>query len=191
LNCNAANLAIAIGNHDEAEALLIKANAAAEMSGLWHHSVSVRLTQADLHLARGESQLAWPLVQEAIAKAGSRERLVPDHGQYWRLRHHHAFISGEDPPTVPNYERMALAHSLELRALVDSVAAEATGSNYRPSAILELVEHGLYGVVARLFAVGIKQGLMQNVPGETSGASAVVNAYPNRKWEEIPSAVLV
>ncbi|MFC1640278.1 AAA family ATPase [Gemmatimonadota bacterium] len=185
LFCNAANLSLALGNLDEASAFLVTATAAADRSQLWHHFVNVHLTGADLHLAKGENDEAWVLVKDALALTGDRYRLVPDLGQYWRLRRHYYTATGGDS-SVDSSSLMKVAHVLELNAF-DEWCSQ---NDQRTEALDELAELGLFGVLARLAAVGVRYGPMKSATAEPSGAGAVKEAFPDQQWEVIPSAVL-
>ena len=189
--CNAANLSIAIGNFDEAAALLHTATGSADRSQLWQHFVSIRLTEADLHLAKGEPDNAWPLVKQALSHTGDRHRLVPDVGQYWRLRRHYYSVTGDgEAMTAGNPTLIALAHVLELQAFEEWCTREDVAQRKRTPAVTELVRLGLFGVLARLAAVGVRSQLFQSAAAEASGAQVVIECFPDEQWEGIPSAVL-
>jgi len=191
LYCNAANLSIVIGNLCEADTLLERAAQGADRSKLWHHSVSVRLTQADLNLARGKHVEALNLVQGAIAITGDRHRLVPDLGQYWRLRRLYYSSTGSgDATAVDNPTLMTMAHLLELQAFEESNNLQSEADSKGSTALDELVQHGLYGVIARLVAVRVPMKQLGVDRKKVSGAQETVRAFPNRQWQDIPSAVL-
>ena len=189
--CNAANLSLTIGNFGEADAFLDAATEAAQRSQLWQHFVNVRLTGADLHLAKGAPDAAWALVKEALVQTGERHRLVPDLGQYWRLRRHYFLITGDDcarPTEVPKLT--TLAHQLEFQAFEEGYPFEEQKQGESTPALTQLVQFGLFGVLAKLAAVGIRYGPLESLPDVVSGARAIVEAFPDQGWETIPAAVL-
>ena len=185
LYCNVANLSLTIGNLHEAGTFVATAVVAADKAQLWHHLVNVQLTGADLHLARGEQDKAWTLVEKALAITGDRYRLVPDLGQYLRLRGHYYSIIGDAKP-VDEFTLTKVAHVLELRAFEEWCSQE----DNQADAMNELAELGLLGVVAKLAAVGVRYGPLTTAAAELSGAEAVQVAFPDREWERIPSAVM-
>jgi DNA-binding SARP family transcriptional activator/tetratricopeptide (TPR) repeat protein len=183
IDCNAANLAIALGDFKQAEELLDRAESSAEKAHLWQYSVNVLLTWADLELAREQPELAWSRVDEALHLAGDRHHTVPDMGQYGRLRLHYEWATG----TMGSSEFTSMAwrppitsrltHRLEVRAFEEWVAnSEGRGSAQR-SAIDQLVEHRLFGIIARLAAVHVMPvSLPTRFDGE-SAAQLVVRTF--------------
>ena len=191
LYCNAANLSIVLGNFIEANTFLDMATAAAERSQLWQHFVSVRLTRADLSLAQGDVDGARAHVKEALIETGDRHRLVPDLGQYWRLRRHHYSTTGRgDARAIGSPRFITVAHLLELQAFEEWDTNERTTGTVLGSALTELARLSLFGVLARLAAVGMRYGPLESTASDLSGAMAVAGAFPDRPWGAIPSSVL-
>jgi len=189
--CNAANLSLALGNHREADMFLLAATTAAEQSQLWQHFVNVRLTGADLHLAKGEVDAAWTLVKEALMLTAERHRLVPDLGQYWRLRIHYFTTTGDDGARPSETPKLAtVAHSLELKAFQECLKNDHQRHCGDTPAQQQLIQHGLFGVLARLAAVGVSYGQIPSATEEISGARAVADAFPDEQWDVIPAGVL-
>ncbi len=189
--CNAANLAIAIGSFGEAAEFLRIATSAAERSGLWQHLVTVLLTKADLHLANGDPSKAWGLVSEALSNTGSRHRLVPDQGQYWRLRRHYYAVTGEgDAITLGTPTSITNTHLLELQVFEDWYKGHYHGEGECCDAVTALVELGLFGVLARLAALGVRVSPFDSTPKETPGAIVIKDAYPEMGDERVPQSVL-
>jgi tetratricopeptide (TPR) repeat protein len=194
--CNAAILSIMIGSFAEAADLLELAEAAANRSRIWQHSVSVLLTQADLHLAVDQQEAAWELVDQAVSITAGRTHLIPDYGQYYRLRRHFSWAAGYNIDqelgldTWTMRSGIGMGHCLEGRAFDEWVAGQDAGQNNKsPTAANELIDRQLFGILARLASVKIlPTPLPAPLDGE-SGASLVARVFPEREFGTIPASV--
>ena len=195
--CNAANLALVLGNYHETTHLLRRARKAAGGSGLWQHNVSAMLTEADLQLARGHPESAWHFVEEAISLTGGRHHLIPDAGQYWRLRQHYAWaVKGraapDDTPIGGKSPTLArLTHRLESQAMEEWIAI----LEHRPSAVVrtaatQMLELRLFGILARLAAIHIRPAPIPELHDSESGAALVAHVFSEHLRAEVPVSVL-
>jgi ATP/maltotriose-dependent transcriptional regulator MalT len=196
VNADAARLAMTLGSWNEAFEFAEACEAAAKRSGLWRHIALARLTKADLHIAGGTEELAWPLVEDAVALAEGRSHLLADLAQYVRLRKHFAWrTQGSESKGTPTpssssagYPRMT--DRLEIAAFEEWLKRK-TGQETAPSspALTALVRTGYCGIVARLLALGVSlPGLPPKTPDEPS-AILVARMFPHERRMQVPSAV--
>ncbi len=173
LYANLARLAMERGDFPESERCAALSLSAARRSQSWVLIVSGLLDLADLHLATSEHEWAWPYVREAIDLTGDKRGVLVDTGQFLRLREYLEWQTAPAPerPPLRSVRRasdhpLSLSEELELRAFEEWLDSETTPS--QPAAS-ELVERGLFGVLARLVAIGVR---LQGIPGPREGESS-------------------
>jgi len=171
---NASRVAMEFGDFAESERCCTLLRSAARESQSWRLIALALLHVADLHLARSEPELAWPLVQQAVDLAGDRWVLLADAGQYARLRKHLLWVTTglqpreNGPQGVPTQGvALTLAEQLEVQAFEEWMGA--AGAPYHEVAACELVKRRLFGVLARLVAVGVR---FQTIPEPCTGESS-------------------
>lgn len=197
LFADVARLAMELGDPSEADHFCRACEAAALRSRLWRHAVLSLLTRADLCLASCTPELAWPLVERAIAITGDRDRTLSDCGQYERLRSHFLWVSqGYDavralgrPESGKHYWRMI--DRLEVQAFEEWVCLlEGVDAPSASTSTLSRIESsGMFGVLARLVSVGVRlPGVPEPMPGESS-AQLVARLFPAPERVVVPIAV--
>jgi len=197
VHCNAAILSIMLGSMREATELLDRASATAERSAIWQHSVSVLLTRADFYLALQQQERAWDLVEQALIVAAGRTHLVPDYGQFCRLRKHFVWSVGRDPSarthgvdTGGAGDNVAPAHRLELMAFDEWLLSNGSNGTDTPNtAVKELADRGLYGVIARLASVFITPHPLPCLAEGECGAAFLARVFPTKDFGSIPSSI--
>jgi tetratricopeptide (TPR) repeat protein len=176
LYANQARLAMERGDFQESERHINTSISAARASQSWVLIVAGLLDLADLHLAKSEHEWAWPLVREAVDLTGDRWGVLVDAGQFLRLREY------MDCQTAPTPDRrnssgagraqrdlLDLSEQLELRGFEEWVGFERNEATPSKTVAGELIGHGLFGVLARLLAIGVR---FQDVPGPGVGESS-------------------
>jgi tetratricopeptide (TPR) repeat protein len=187
---NVARLAIILGNFPEAADATERASGCAESTALWQHKVQALLARADLLLASGEPEAAWPLVEEARALTSGRYLLLPNSGQMLRLeRHFLAATRGADavrslpkPPITGTLARKG--EWLEIALFEEAVLGDGL-----TAALEEALRCHLLGPIARLLSSRVDHpGLGPGLPGESSARQVVRLLRPHSR-EPVPSAV--
>src|SRR3989442_1388280 len=155
-----ARFALVLASVPEAEKAVELCEAAAQRSGLWRHQVTALVTRAEIHLCKGQLELAWPLVEEALITTGHRSHVLPEAGWcerlqrqfYWATRGYEAMKSLARPVPTALYD--SLGEALEVR-LFDEAAAHIAGDQLEGGApaLEDAVTTGLLGPLARLLAV--------------------------------------
>jgi tetratricopeptide (TPR) repeat protein len=158
---NLGHLAIVKGDFDLARARLMEARQAADDSGLGGMQSLIYLTEADLHLATEEPELAWMRVSDADFVRGGRGRAIDNNGKYLRLRLHR-LLATEGEAALEG-ALAVLPHDLESCRTSDRLEVEAFIAWYRlrssgdagpaRSALASAVHLGLPGVLGILVAV--------------------------------------
>ncbi|MCH7876073.1 MAG: AAA family ATPase [Gemmatimonadetes bacterium] len=187
---NAGDAAIILGDFQAAEEHLAQARAAADASGLWRLTTGVDLAEADLLIARGDTELAWPLVQRAVEVTRDRYRAIDARGRFKRLQLYHVW-STQGRKAAANSIRASgsledgsrLADRLEVAAFCEWVEASVTEEPQHSPVLAEIAAAGLFGVIARLAAVHIiLEERVSPLPGESCAAMLdrvfPVNARP-------------
>jgi DNA-binding SARP family transcriptional activator len=185
LYANVSGLAIELGDFVESERYSTLALMAGRETRSFRFIVAAQVAQADLHLAKGEPERAWPLVEDAIALAAGRWRLLTDVGQFARLQMHFLWkTKGYDAVRTAEAEqqreqdRMKVADRLELLAVRQWIAWVEGDAQVGDDAELELVKHGVFGVMARLIAVGVRLPTISVQRCGESSARLVARVYP-------------
>ena len=190
-----ARLALVLASVPEAEKAVELCEAAAQRSGLWRHQVTALLTRAEIYLCKGQLELAWPLVEEALMTTGDRSHVLPEAGWcerlqrqfYWATRGYEAMKSLARVPTAL-YD--SLGEALEVR-LFDEAAARNAGDQIEGGApvLEEAVTTGLLGPLARLLAVGVHHpAVPQRLRGE-SAAQLLARVFPHPQRSVVPRSV--
>jgi DNA-binding SARP family transcriptional activator/tetratricopeptide (TPR) repeat protein len=158
---NLGHLAIVNGDFDLARARLIEARRAADDSGLGRMQSLIFLTEADLHLATEEPELAWMRVSDADFVRAGRGRAIDNNGKYLRLRLHR-LLATEGEAAIEG-ALAVLPHELQSCRASDRLEVEAFIGWYRlrfsgdagpaRSALESAIHHGLPGVLGILMAV--------------------------------------
>ncbi len=190
-----ARLALVLASVPEAEKAVELCEAAAQRSGLWRHQVTALVTRAEIHLCKGQLELAWPLVEEALITTGDRSHVLPEAGWcerlqrqfYWATRGYEAMKSLARVPTAL-YD--SLGEALEVR-LFDEAAAHIAGDQLEGGApaLEDAVTTGLLGPLARLLAVGVHHpAVPQRLKGE-SAAELIARVFPHPQRTVVPRSV--
>jgi len=184
-NANAANLAIVTGSLDLASEHLITARRFAEQCALWRVSALLDLTEADLMIARGETELAWPLVASATRTTSGRQRALDTNGKAIRLALHYALASrGQEGfrTALADFRRtprsLRLADRLEIEAFVAWAEKRAGLEVSEPDVVPRIEASGLLGVLAMLAALYICPADQLSRATTESGADMVERVYP-------------
>jgi tetratricopeptide (TPR) repeat protein len=195
---NAMWLAIHLGNLEEAEQFAEHCDREASRSHLWRHRALALLCRADLLLARGSPELAWPLVEQAIRVVGSKAHVLYDVGQYHRLALHFTWSTQGIAATRPwlnpvrrsNYRRVT--DWLEIQAMAQWVLQH--GGTDHPQAlnavVTEIETTGALGLLSRLIAVGCSPVPLAQAPKGEPPALILSRLYPSPQREHIPTSVL-
>ncbi len=195
---NAMWLAIHLGNLSEAEQFAEHCEREASRSGLWRHRALALLCRADLLLASGSPELAWPFVERAIRLVGSKAQLLYDVGQYHRLAIHFAWRTRGmaaakawlSPAREGNYKR--ITDWLEIKAMGHWImeAEEQRESEELKGVVLEIERTGVIGVISRLIAVHCSPVHLEHAFKDEPPAAIVSRLYPCPERNCIPSSVL-
>src|SRR5437899_3687 len=190
-----ARFALVLASVPEAEKAVELCEAAAQRSGLWRHQVTALVTRAEIYLCKGQLELAWPLVEEALITTGDRSHVLPEAGWcerlqrqfYWATRGYEAMKS---LARVPSALYDSLGEALEVR-LFDEAAAHIAGDQIEGGApvLEEAVTTGLLGPLARLLAVGVHHpAVPQRLKGE-SAAQLIARVFPHPQRTVVPRSV--
>ncbi len=196
---NAMWLAIHLGNLNEAEQFAEQCEREASKSGLWRHRALALLSRADLLLARGSPELAWPLVERAVRLVGDKGRFLHDVGQYHRLALHFAWTTRGmaaakvwlNPPREGNYKRVT--DWLEIKAMAQWIArAERRDSESQglEAVVREIEAREVVGLLSRLIAVRCSPIPLDYALKDAPPAVVVATLYPSPQRNCIPSSVL-
>lgn len=185
---NAAILAMECGDLAACERYSTLALAAGRESGLWSMTVAGLNALADCHIARGEPERAWPLVEEAMALARGESLVFMDVAQFARLALHWLWVTeGYERALHSEYAHgfvphENVGHRLELQAFIEWMAFVEGKPNSLHNTEQDVIERGLFGTVARLLSVGVKlETVPTRRPGESS-AQLVARAFqPERR----------
>jgi DNA-binding SARP family transcriptional activator/tetratricopeptide (TPR) repeat protein len=189
-------LAVVLASMSEAEVAVARCEESARRSGLWRHRITAWMAGAELYLCKGQPDLAWPLVEQAVRLTGDRSDLLPDGPLYerlqrqfcWATRGYEALQSvGRQVPTAL-YD--SLVDGLEVRLFDEAVARIAGDHVDAGTPVLdEAVTTGLLGPLARLLASGVHHpAVPQRVKGEPA-AQLVARVFPHAQRTVIPSSV--
>jgi DNA-binding SARP family transcriptional activator/tetratricopeptide (TPR) repeat protein len=188
LNANAAMLAMEWGDMAVCERYSTLALAAGRESGLWAFAVTGLAAVADSHIARGEPERAWPLVEEAIALARGRSLVFMDVAQFARLALHYLWVrEGYQRTLHSDYARRLaprghIGQRLELQAFVEWMASAEGEPNSLRDVEQEMIERGLFGAVARLLSLGVGLETVPTPrPGESSAQRVARVFQPERR----------
>src|SRR5947209_12724928 len=191
-----ARLALVLASVPEAEKAVELCEAAAQRSGLWRHRVTALLTRAEIYLCKGQLDVGWPLVEEALITTGDRSHVLPEAGWcerlqrqfYWATRGYEAMKSLARPVPTALYD--SLGEALEVR-LFDEAAAHIAGDQLEGGApaLEDAVTTGLLGPLARLLAVGVHHPTVpQRLKGE-SAAELIARVFPHAERAVVPRSV--
>ncbi len=202
---NAAGLALSLGALGEADRLLETSEDAARKCDGEIVYREVLLARADYCLACQEPERAWSIVERLVAQVKQRPFLGGAAGHFERLRLHYVWstkgLAGLRSLSPARLEGMGngLASRLEVRAVEEWINLREAPANDRGNAVEEICSKGLWGVLARLIAIGvILPGLPTPVRGETP-AKVVARVYkcggglpvPESVIQHVPSAYLL
>lgn len=161
---NAADLRLVRGALDEMELHIRRAAEAATESQLWRFRVKADMAMADMWLARGEPELAWPIVERTI-RGGRGWTRPPDFaGRYRRLRKHYLLAASDahhfDRSTAhdvrePARSKLQIADRLELAMFDEWAGHRFLGRPLVGRAARVALARGFYGVLGRLIAVRV------------------------------------
>lgn len=160
---NKTALAMIMGKLDEAWSHAAVAQSAAAKSQSWRFRRDAALVRADVAIAESRPEIAWPLVDEAIALSTGRERLFPS-GQFERLKLQQLLACGKtgelkrvlQAPSDMS-QRMCIRDRLEL-SLSRAWAADQISAVVTPQgeeALRELCRFGFTGCARILSILGI------------------------------------
>lgn len=191
-----ARLALVLGSHSEAREAVERCKTCAEQTLLWQHKVQALLAHADLHLALGQPEAAWPLVEMARSETANRHHLLPNSGQMLRLERHFLFAKGgrEALSTLRSPRPVGtLARKGELleAMLFDEALGRDTGAPLATqSPVLdETLRLGLFGPLARILASHVAYpGIPRPAPGETT-AELIVRLFSPNHSQVVPASV--
>ena len=191
LYANASGLEMQLGNFAESERYSTLALVAGKETRSFRFVVAALAAQADLHLAKCEPERAWPLVEEGIALAAGRWRLLSDVGQFARLQKHFVWMTrgydavrAADADQRTEHDWMKVSDRLEVLALRQWIARVENDAQVGGDAVPELVRVGALGVIARIVAVGVR---LPTIPvQETAEPSARLVARAFRPEQKLP-----
>jgi hypothetical protein len=168
----AASFSIPLGRFQIARSHLDEASAAAQEAGVWMYQVGVLTVRAELFIAEGQQELAWPLAEEAVRIARTHACVPAELAGLERLRRQWVLatrgLDGLSHSGNDNRQMVRVAERLELEALNDW-ANMKPGNEVSSRALRELVARKLYGVIAKLIALRVFPGeLPTTLNGETS-----------------------
>jgi tetratricopeptide (TPR) repeat protein len=193
LYCNAARIAMECGEFEEAIDYATLGLAAARESQAWRLIVAALAARADIHIAKAELERAWPLVDEAITLTKDRFHLLADAGQLARLRTHflwvtrgYELIRGRFTERASKLAVLRLSEWLEARAFEQWVASCEGDTADGQDAAEQLFQLRLYGVIARLLAVGVRFPQIPETHPEEPSALAVQRAFPPSQRLPVP-----
>jgi len=176
-HANVAHISLIRGDLEACAAALVLAKDAADKSQAWRMTALAAFGQADLLLALGEPERAWPIVMQAASQTWGRERSIDTNGKTVRLTLHCALA------TIGPSRLAALLNELEAKRatlrLTDSLEvagflAWATQNGaISESAVrrsgFSLDQGQLLGPIGALSAVGITPGpKWRRVHGESA-----------------------
>ncbi|MDH4044449.1 MAG: AAA family ATPase [Gemmatimonadota bacterium] len=159
---NAAHFGIVLGEWDLANDWLEQARAAIREGRLRSLSSLVDFTEADLHLATHEPELAWRLVPGAISSRNTRMRVVDNNGKASRLTMHW-LLATKGPSELmrhfksiePRLTGFRLGDRLEITAFLAWFCAQYGERLVDGSSVMrEIQRAGVEGVLGILRAVG-------------------------------------
>jgi hypothetical protein len=196
VHANLAWLALELGNLSEARYFTQMCADWARKSGLTRHAVLSLIVRADLHLAQTQHELAWPLVEEAIALTTQRHNDLFDRGAYVRLAKYFVWATQGYDSVMAWWgnggieQCVRIADKLEVAAFDEWLAAKAGSATPAAGTVVKAVtRHGLVGVIARLVAVGVAPpGLPRPLAGESS-AQLMARVFPHPERERVPNSV--
>lgn len=180
-NCDLARLAIVLGDMAGAELAVERCEEGARRSGLWRHHVTAFLSRADLHLSKGEPDLAWPVLEDAARVTGDRAHLLPEAGRYARLQHQWSWATRRTPGPAA---ALSLADGLEVRLFDEAVSVPP-----RAAVLDQVVTLGLLGPLARLVASGVHHPAVPPRMKDESAARLIARVYPHAQRTAIPAAI--
>ena len=168
----AASLSIPLGQLQVARTFLDEASAAAQEAGVWMYQVGVLTVRAELFIAEGQQELAWPLAEEAIRITRTHACVPAELAGLERLRRQWVLatrgLEGLSQSVNDNRQMVRVAERLELEALNDW-ANMKSGNEIPSRALRELTARKLYGVIAKLISLRVFPGeLPSALSGETS-----------------------
>ena len=137
-------------------------------------------------------------VKLAAEQGGDRTHLVPDVGQYWRLVHYYHWTACRPQvrdsalvrfPPVQHPSR--LAHRLEVDVTKQWLTNSEEGQDKeKGSAVLQLIENQLFGVIARLASVNITPKPIPELACNESAARLIAQTFPQSVNGTIPDGIL-
>jgi tetratricopeptide (TPR) repeat protein len=180
---NAAILAIQLGALQQAEDLLSVAETATKKATSWIWRAELLLDRADLHLAKREEELAWPLIEEVETLARGRDGPRARVSGRERLLRHWTFAT-RGPAALRDLaesrkgtvDKLGVAERLQVLAFDEWAAQE--GERTVGMGVNALVTHGLFGSLAHLIAVNECVLPMEPHEGESS-AALVERLFPD------------
>lgn len=190
---NCAGLAMVMGRLDASARYAMLATSAARRTQSWRLVVPALLAQADFHLATHEPERAWPLVEQAIALCGDRSHVLDHAGQFARLRRHFLWVTEGyqvikqlDPEDRRGGTYSILADALELQAFNDWMAGVEGQPSDEQTGLARIVRQRLYGVIARLLAVGVVFPSMPQPRAGESSAQLVARVFQPEQRLALP-----
>ncbi len=193
LYSNVARMAMEFGDFDHATEYANLGVLEARRSQSWHLTVGALGTRADVHIAMGQSEAALPLIEHAMNLTGDRCYVLADPGQFARLRAQflwltkgYEHIKREPAKREGRTGLSRLSDWLEVRAFEEWIAYREKDFDASLNAANELVRLKLYGVVARLLALGVGFPSIGDVGTGESSAKAVERIFPETARLVIP-----
>ncbi len=192
LYANAARLAMEFGDFAESERCSTLSLAAARESQSWRLIAATLLDKADLHIAKSEPEWAWPLVEETVGLVGDRWGLLADAGQFARLRRHLLWVTagleaeGNESQEGVQGTSLKIAEQLELQAFEEWMSPVRGGAVRDEAAAHELVQRGLFGVLARLLAIGVRFQSIPEPQDRESSAQLVARVFQPEQRVALP-----
>ncbi len=190
---NAARLAMELGDLAEADRYSALGLSAARESRSWRLIVGGLAVKADIYLAKGQTESAWPVVEEAVGLAGNRWHLLADAGQFARLRKLFVWTT-RGPEAATELDSGALrggsglkiTEQLELQALEESLVSPGGRTGGGDTACREIVKQGLFGVLSRLLAVGVHLETIPRGPSTEPSARLVARVFRPQEMLRVP-----
>jgi tetratricopeptide (TPR) repeat protein len=173
---NTAHIALIRDDFDRALASLGTARELVRQSQSWRLSSLVDLAQADILLALGEPERAWPIANDALNAILGRGRSIDTNGRTVRLALHSALATSGTERFAELVDRLS-RDSLPLRAadrhevsgfLRWAVPDEAARRSMLRSDVFDCELGALPGAIAALAAVGTAPHPWTRQPGETA-----------------------
>lgn len=184
---NAADLCLVYGTLDEMERRIRRAAQAATESQLWRFRVKADMAMADMWLARGEPELAWPIVERTIRASRGWTRPPDFAGRYRRLQKHyslaasdenHITSSGEGRRAELKDSALQIADRLEIAIFDEWAEHQFFGRPLAGKAARLAAGKGFYGVLARLIAVGVTPALKLRKTDSETTVQLLERAFP-------------